>query len=79
MRELWATRAFPDDPDLGRAGLQPLVHPNLATIVQLNAGLLKSDPGGVWSAPRRDQDVAPLDLLLTGGRPHYKADVLSGS
>src|ERR1700756_667923 len=47
--------------------------------IQLNAGLLKPDPGGVRNAPGRDQDVAALDLLLTGGCAHVKADFLSGS
>ena len=79
VRELWATGAFPDGPDLGRARLQPLVNANVAMTVHLNTGLLKPDPGGVRNAPRRDQDVAALDVLLTGGRAHNKADCLSGS
>ena len=54
VRELWATGAFPDGPDLGRTGLQPLIHANVATTVQRNAGLFKPDPGGVRNAPRRD-------------------------
>ena len=79
VRELWAAGTFADGPDLGRARLQPLIDANVATTVQLNAGLLKPDPGGVRNAPRRDQDVAALDLLLAGGRAHDKADFLSGS
>ena len=79
VRELRAAGAFPDGPDIGRSRLQPLVDANVATTVQLNAGLLEPDPGGVRNAPRRDQDVAALDLLLAGGRAHGKADFLSGS
>src|SRR5262249_49776674 len=41
--------------------------------------LIEPDPGGVWNASRRDQDVAALDLLLTGGRAHGNADFLAGS
>src|SRR5207249_11484524 len=79
VRELWATGAFPDGPDLGRARLQPLVNADVAMTVHLNTGLLQPHPGGLRNAPRRDQDVAALDVLLTGGRAHDKADCLSGS
>ena len=78
VRKLRAAGTFPDGPDIGRGRLQPLIDANVATIVQLDAGLLKSDPGGVRNAPRRDQDVAALDLLLTGGCAHGEADFLSG-
>src|SRR5262245_61361045 len=77
--ELWAPGAFPDGPHLGGARLQPLVNANVAATVQLNTGLLKPDPSGVGNAPRRDQNVAALDVLLTGGRAHDQADFLSGS
>src|SRR5215510_1113459 len=79
VRELWAAGAFPDGPHLGGARLQPLVNANVAATVQLNTGLLKPDPSGVGNAPRRDQNVAALDVLLTGGRAHDQADFLSGS
>ena len=51
----------------GARGLQPLVDANVAARVQLDAGLLEPDPGGVRHASRRDQDVAALDVLLAGG------------
>jgi hypothetical protein len=54
VRELWATGALPDGPDLGRTRLQPLINANVATAVQLNAGVFEPDPGGVRNAPRRD-------------------------
>src|SRR6185369_13785962 len=79
VRELGAPGAFPYGPDVGRTRLQPLVDANIATTVQLDAGLLEPDPGGVRRPPRRDQDVAALDLLLTGGRAHGQADLPSGS
>jgi hypothetical protein len=56
--------AFPDGPDLGARRLQPLVHPNVATIVQLTPASCKPDPVGVRSAPRRDKMRFSLDLLL---------------
>jgi hypothetical protein len=63
--ELWAAGTFSDRPDLGRTGLQALVDFNVATAVQFNTGHLEPDPGGVGTAPCRDQDVAALDGLLT--------------
>ena len=79
VRELRAAGAFPERPDIGRGRLQPLIDANVAAIIQLDAGLLEPDPGGVGNAPRRDQDVAALDLLLAGGGAHGNADFLSGS
>src|SRR6476660_7351952 len=79
VRELWTAGAFPHGPDTGRSRLQSLVDANVATTIQLNAGLLKPDPGGVRNAPRRDQDVGAPDLLLPGGCAHGKAHFLSGS
>ena len=78
VRKLRASGGFPQGPDTGRIRLQPLIDANVATIIQLNTGLLKPDPGGVRNAPRRDQDVAAFDLLLTGGCAHGDADFLSG-
>ena len=64
---------------LGRGRLQPLVDADVAARVQLDAGLVEADPGGVRHAPGRHQDVAALDVLLAGGRAHDKADALAGS
>src|SRR5262249_34275023 len=64
MRELRATGTFPERPDLGRTRLQPLIHANVAATVQLNASLLKPDPGGVRNTPHRDQNIAALDVLV---------------
>jgi hypothetical protein len=63
--ELRAAGTFSDRPDLGCSGLQALVDFNVATAVQFNTGRLEPDPGGVGTAPCRDQDVATLDGLLT--------------
>ena len=68
VRELRAAGAFADRPDVGRARLQPLVDADVAARVQLDAGLVEADAGGVGNAPGRDQDVAALDLLLAGRR-----------
>jgi hypothetical protein len=43
------------------------------------AAALVSSRSLTRSAPRRDQDVAALDLLLTGGRACDKVDCFSGS
>jgi hypothetical protein len=59
--------------------LEPLIDANVTTAVQLDAGLFKRDPGGVGNAPRPDQDVAALDLLLAGECADGKADLLSRS
>src|SRR5271170_8302966 len=65
--ELRAAGAFADGPDLGRTRLQPLVDANKAAAVELDAGVLEPDPGGVWNASHRDQDVAARDASLAGG------------
>ena len=78
VRKLWAAGAFPYCPDIGRRRLQPLIDANVATTIQLNAGLLKPDPGGIRNAPRRDQYVAAIEFLLAGGRAHGNIDLLSG-
>src|SRR5882672_2580259 len=79
VRELRATSALSDGPDVGCRRLQPLGDAHVATIVQLDAGLLETDPGGVRRAPHRDEDVAALDPLLPGRGAHCERHVLSGS
>ena len=79
MRELRAAATFAHGPDVGRGRFQPLVDANVTTAVQLDPGVLEPDPGGVWNAPRRDQNVAAIDLSLAGGRAHGEADLFSGS
>src|ERR1700704_4982391 len=63
---------------LGALVSNSLVDADVAATVQLDTCLIEPDPGCVRNAPRRDQDVAALDLLLTGGCAHGKADFLSG-
>ena len=53
---------------------QPLIHPYVAAVIQLDAGPLEPDLGGVGRAPHRDQNVGAVDLLLSGGRVHDEAD-----
>ena len=62
VRELRAAGAFPYSPYLRRTRFQPTIDANIAAPVQLNAGLLKSNPGGVRNTPHRDQDVAAIDM-----------------
>src|SRR5437763_5300677 len=58
--ELRAAGTFSDRPDIGRASLQALVDPYVATTVQFNSGRIEPDTGGVRRAPCRNQDVAAL-------------------
>src|SRR5262245_17074331 len=77
VRELRAARTFSNGPDLRSTRLQPLIHANVAATIQLNAGLLKSDSGGVRNPPRRGQYVAASDRLLAGWRTYNEADFFS--
>src|SRR2546422_11447369 len=79
MREVRASGAFADGPDVGRTGLQPIVHAKVATTVQLDTGLLEPDPGGVRRAPHRDEEGASLDALLPRAPSHSGRHVLSGA
>ena len=63
-----AAGAFAERPDVRRARLQPLVDLDETAIVQLDAGLVEPDAGGVRNAPGRDEDVAALDRLFAGAR-----------
>jgi len=43
MCELWATRAFPDRPDIGRRCFQPFIDFNVAAAGQFDSGLLEAN------------------------------------
>src|SRR2546430_15041892 len=79
VREVGAPGTFADGPDVRRTGLQPIVHANITTAVQLDTGLLEADPCGIRRATHRDEEVAALDPLLSGGRPHEDRHILAGS
>src|SRR5215470_17080413 len=79
VRELRAAGAFPYSPYLRRTRFQPAVDANITAPVQLNAGLLKSNPGGVRNTPHRDQDVAAIDILFSGDGAHHNRNLVSGS
>ena len=68
MGEHRAAGAFAQGPDVRRARLQSLVDANKAALVQLDAGLVEPDPGGVRNAPGRNEDVAALDRLFAGAQ-----------
>src|SRR5262249_256141 len=57
----------------------PAIDANIAAPVQLNAGLLKSNPSGVRNTPHRDQDVAAIDILFSGDGAHHNRNLVSGS
>src|SRR6185369_6597095 len=50
VRELWAPGTFADRPDVGGTRLQALIHPYVAALIQLDAGPLEPDVGGVGRA-----------------------------
>src|SRR5262245_53313024 len=79
MRKLGAAGTFAKRPDPGSSRLQPFVDANVAAAVQLDAHFFEADARGVRDAPRRDQEVAALDLPLAGDRAYSHADLLSGS
>jgi hypothetical protein len=79
MRKLRAAGALADRPGVGCRRLQPVVDADIAVRVQLDAGFLKPDPRGIGHAPRRGQNVAALDFLLTGGCAHGQADAAARS
>src|SRR5262249_12997571 len=68
VRELRAACAVPHRPDAGRGGLQPPLDAANSASVQFDAAFLKSDPARVRNAPRGNQNVAALELLLAGWR-----------
>src|SRR5262249_45102432 len=77
MRELWAAGAFTNGPDVRRTRLEPLIHANVTTIIQLNPGLLKTDSIGIRDTSSGDQDIAAIDVLLTRRRADDKFNILS--
>ena len=62
VRELRAAGAFPERPYSGRRCFQAVIDTDVASTVHLHTCLLETDAGGVGNAPRRDQDIAPLDF-----------------
>src|SRR5262249_43025065 len=77
VSELRAAGTFPSRPDIGRGRLQPLIDANVAASVELDTGLVETDLGGVWNAPRCDQDIAALDLLLAGECARHNTDLFA--
>ena len=79
MRKLRAAGALADRPGVGCRRFQPVVNADIAVSVQLDAGFLQPNPRSVRNTPRRGQDVAALDLLVTGGCAHGQADAVARS
>src|SRR5262249_14080151 len=79
VREVWGSGAFPDRPDIWRGRLEAVVDTHVAASVDLDVGLLETDPGRVGCTPDSDEDVAALDPLLAGCGAHQDRDVLSRS
>ena len=79
VSELWAAGAFPHGPYLWRTRFQPSIDANVTATVQLNAGLLQSNSGGIRNTPHRNQDVAAIDVLLSGEGAHDNGNLVSRS
>src|SRR5437660_1412991 len=64
VRKLRTARTIAHRPDAGSGRLQPLVHPDIAMLIELDSGLLKSDPIGVRRPARRDEEIGAFDNSL---------------
>ena len=77
MSEHRAAGAFAQSPDVRRARLQPFVHANKATHVQVDAGRVEPDARSVRNAARCDKDMAAINRLLARIRLQRNADRVS--
>src|SRR5205814_4759411 len=59
-----------DGPDPGRTRLEPVVDLDVTPCVQLDAGHVQADPGGVGRPSGGGQDGAGCDGAFATGRPH---------
>src|SRR5437867_7120774 len=64
VSELWTTRTIAHRPNVGRGRLQSLVHPDIAMLVELDSGLLKSDPIRVRRPARSEEEIGTFDNSL---------------
>lgn len=62
--ELRAAGALADGPRVGRGGLEPLIHANVAAVGQFDPVLFETDASRVRRAARRNQDVGTLEIFL---------------
>ena len=63
---------------LSDEGMRVLLEANYSRY-EFDAGLLKSDTGGIRNATNRDQDVAAINVLLTGGSANDKCNLVPRS
>src|SRR5260370_29516973 len=64
VRKVRAARTIAHRPNIGRGRLQPLVHLDIAMPIELDSGLLESDPIGVRRPARRDEEIGTFDNSL---------------
>src|SRR5208282_233812 len=76
--ELRTPGALANRPYIGRARLEPVIDRDISATVDCDAREFKSDPGSIWGASCRDQDVAALNGLLASDRPNLQAHAIPG-
>src|SRR5260370_4787874 len=64
VRKVRAARTIAHRPNIGRGRLQPLVHLDIAMPIELDSGLLESDPIGVRRPARRGEESGTFDNSL---------------
>src|SRR2546425_13133041 len=64
VRKVRTARTIAHRPDVGSGRLQPLVHPDVAMPLELDSGLLKSDPIGIRRPARSDEEIGAFDNSL---------------
>ena len=79
VRELRTAGAFAQRPNIWRTCLQSAIDLNVTASVQFNPGSLKSNSSGIRNTPRRDQDVAAIDALITRRCAYCKRNLVSRS
>src|SRR5262245_61631888 len=77
MRKLRASGTFAECPHAGRGCLEPLVGTNIAPLIQGDACLFEPYSGRIRHTPRRDENIAALDVALAGSSTQREAQSLT--
>src|SRR5262245_49715071 len=77
MRKLRASGAFAERPHVGGACLEPLVGTNIAPLIQGDTCLFEPDSDRIRHTSRCDENIAGLDVALTGSSTQREAQSLS--
>jgi len=79
VRKLRAPGAFADRPDIWSGCFQAIIHLQVTELIQLDAGQIQSDSGGIGNTSGRDKDIAGLDCFILSGRPDNNSNPSHGS